>query len=62
MEGFNHLGIWAAKHVGGLIAIEPWVGHSDYVGFTGEFKDKESAVSLNPSEIFECTFKVEINQ
>lgn len=62
MEGFNHLGIWAAKHVGGLIAIEPWVGHSDYVGFTGEFKDKEGVVSLNPSEIFECTFKVEINQ
>ena len=21
MEGFNHLGIWAAKHVGGLIAV-----------------------------------------
>ena len=62
MEGFNHLGIWAAKHVGGLIAIEPWVGHSDYVGFTGEFKDKEGVVSLNPSDIFECTFKVEINQ
>lgn len=62
MEGFNHLGLWAAKHVGGLIAIEPWVGHSDYVDFDGEFKDKEGIVSLKPNETFECTFKVEINQ
>lgn len=62
MEGFNHLGLWAAKHVGVLIAIEPWVGHSDYVDFDGEFKDKEGIVSLKPNETFECTFKVEINQ
>lgn len=62
MEGFNHLGIWAAKHVGDLIAIEPWVGHSDYVDFTGEFKDKEGVVTLAPEQDFECTFKVEINQ
>ena len=62
MDGFNHLGIWAAKHVGDLIAIEPWVGHNDYVDFTGEFKEKEGVVSLNPTEDFECTFKVEINQ
>ena len=40
MENFNHLGIWTSKHVGGLLAIEPWVGHSDYVGFTGgSFQD-----------------------
>lgn len=62
MQGFNHLGLWAAKHVGGLIAIEPWVGHSDYVDFDGEFKDKEGIVSLEPNHEFECTFKVEINQ
>ena len=33
MDGFTHLGIWAANHVGGLIAIEPWFGHSDYDDF-----------------------------
>lgn len=62
MEGFNHLGIWAANHVGDLIAIEPWVGHADYVDFTGEFKEKEGVVTLQPQEEFTCTFKVEINQ
>ena len=62
MDGFTHLGIWAAKHVGGLIAIEPWFGHSDYDDFCGEFKDKEGIVSLKENEQFEATFKIEINQ
>lgn len=62
MSGFEHVGIWAAKHVGGLIAIEPWVGHSDYVDFDGDFKDKESIVSLKPNEEFNCSFAIEINQ
>lgn len=62
MDNFNHLGIWASKHVGGLIAIEPWVGHSDYVDFTGEFKEKEGVVALDAGNKFTCTFTVEINQ
>ncbi len=62
MEGFNHLGIWAAKHVGDLLAIEPWVGHTDYVDFEGELKDKVGVKSLTPNTDFECTFKIQINQ
>lgn len=62
MNGFDHVGLWAAKHVGGLIAIEPWVGHADYVDFDGDFKDKESCVELKPKDSFQCDFIVEINQ
>lgn len=62
MENYNHLGLWTSKHVGGLLAIEPWVGHSDYVDFTGEFKDKESVVALDVNQEFTCKFIVEINQ
>lgn len=62
MHNFNHLGIWTSKHVGGLLAIEPWVGHSDYVDFKGEFKDKEGIVALDEGQSFECEFIVEINQ
>ena len=62
MSGFEHLGIWAASHVGGLLAFEPWVGHNDYVDFTGEFKEKESVVCLKPNAKFTCEFRVEINQ
>ena len=62
MENFNHLGLWTSKHVGGLLAIEPWVGHSDYVGFTGEFKEKEGVVALDVNDAFACKFSVEVNQ
>lgn len=62
MENFNHLGLWTSKHVGGLLAIEPWVGHSDYVDFKGEFKEKEGVVELGKGQDFSCKFIVEINQ
>lgn len=62
MDKFTHLGIWAAKHVGGLIAIEPWFGHSDYVDFSGELKDKEGVIALKANQTFEATLKIEINQ
>ena len=62
MNGFDHVGLWAAKHVGGLIAIEPWVGHTDYTDFNGEFKEKESCVELPVGKNFEVEFAVEINQ
>lgn len=62
MDKFSHLGIWAAKHVGGLVAIEPWFGHSDYEDFNGEFKEKEGIIALKANESFNATFKIEINQ
>lgn len=62
MDGFNHLGIWAAKHVGDLVAIEPWVGHTDYIDFKGELKDKEGVQQLVPNQSFECCFKIQITQ
>lgn len=62
MKNFNHLGIWAGSHVGGLLAIEPWVGHADYAGFTGEFKEKEGIVKLAKNKEFECEFIIEVNQ
>ena len=62
MQGFDHVGLWTAKHVGGLLAIEPWVGHADYVDFDGEFKEKESCVALDTDKEFDVQFAVEINQ
>ena len=62
MQGFDHVGLWTAKHVGGLLAIEPWIGHADYVDFDGEFKEKESCVALDTDKEFNVQFTVEINQ
>lgn len=62
MHHFDHLGIWASKHVGGLLAIEPWVGHTDYVDATGKLEDREGIVTLKKGETFSCDFAIEINQ
>ncbi len=61
MNNFNHLGIWASGHVGGLIAIEPWVGHGDYIDFEGKFEEKVGIVELKENESFECDFVIEIH-
>ena len=58
MEGFNHLGIWAAKHVGGLIAIEPWQVIVIMLVSLGNLRSKEGVVSLNPSEILNVLLKL----
>ena len=62
MENYPHLGIWASKHVGGLLALEPWNGHGDYIDFHGEFKDKEGMIALEPQQEFTCMFAIEIRQ
>ncbi len=62
MNNFDHLGIWTGPKVGGLLAIEPWVGHIDYVDFNGEFKDKQSCVALKEKTSFKCEFIIEINE
>lgn len=61
MTGFDHLGLWASTHVGGLLAIEPWVGHIDYEGFAGEFKEKESVVELAPDKDYQVNFTISID-
>ena len=60
MNNWKWLGIWASKHVGGLIAIEPWNGHTDVEGFTGEYKEKEGLINLPVDSTFECEFNVEV--
>jgi galactose mutarotase-like enzyme len=43
------LGIWT-KQGAGYLCIEPWHGHADDEGFTGEFVDKPGVVTLAPGE------------
>lgn len=62
MDGFNFLGIWATRKVGGLLALEPWRSHADRSDFTGEFKDKDDIVALEQDKEFTCCFGIEIHQ
>ena len=46
-DAMPFLGIWS-KPGSDFLCIEPWAGHSDPVGYTGEFKDKPGVVVLAP--------------
>ncbi len=61
-NNYNHYGIWASHHVGGLIALEPWVGHGDYQDFDGEWKDKAGIKALDINKTFACDHTIKIIQ
>jgi galactose mutarotase-like enzyme len=58
-KGFPFLGIWSKP--GPFVCIEPWYGHADMVGFSGELKDKEGIQGLDKGASFNCDYSVEIN-
>ena len=58
---FPYLGIWS-KPGAPFVCIEPWFGHADPVGFQGDFSQKPGILSLLPSEVFECSYTVELWQ
>jgi galactose mutarotase-like enzyme len=43
------LGIWT-KPGAHYICVEPWAGHADPAGFTGDFRDKPGAMQLQPGD------------
>jgi galactose mutarotase-like enzyme len=51
------LGIWQ-KPGANFICIEPWQGHADPAGYTGEFAAKPGIVSLAPDE--ERSFRMDV--
>jgi galactose mutarotase-like enzyme len=42
-----HLGIWT-KPGAAFVCIEPWAGHADPEGYTGEFRDKPGVIDIAP--------------
>jgi len=47
--GLPFLGLWT-KPGAGYLCIEPWQGHADDEGFTGEFAEKPGVITLAPGE------------
>lgn len=43
------LGIWT-KPGAHYICVEPWAGHADPAGFTGDFRDKPGVMQLRPGD------------
>lgn len=58
-EDWPYLGIWA-KPGAKYVCLEPWMGCADTVGFSGEFGEKECAVTLLPSESKRLSFSMEL--
>lgn len=57
--GFPYLGIWAARNAD-FVCIEPWCGIADSVNSNQQLPEKEGIVSLQPGELFERAWKVEL--
>ena len=57
-DGFPYLGVWS-KPDASFVCIEPWFNTADSVNSTGEFKDKENILKLNPGEEFNASYSVE---
>lgn len=49
----SYLGIWT-KPGGHFVCIEPWHGHADTVGFTGDFRDKPGVFTVAPGKAWRC--------
>ena len=58
-RGFPILGLWTKKDAS-FICIEPCYGLCDFVEATGSIKDKLFIQTLEPEEVFECSYQIEI--
>jgi galactose mutarotase-like enzyme len=58
-SGFPFMGIWS-KPGAPFVCIEPWFGHADPAGFSGELSEKPGICLLRPGAVFETSFRIEI--
>ncbi|MGY5847769.1 aldose 1-epimerase family protein [Salegentibacter sp. HM20] len=56
---FKNLGIWA-KPGAPYVCIEPWLGIADVEGTDQNFKTKEGIEQLEPGEVFEAGYSIQI--
>lgn len=58
IKDFRYIAFWK-KPEGEFICIEPWIGKSDNVGFTGEFNEKNDMIELAPHKSFSINYGIE---
>jgi galactose mutarotase-like enzyme len=56
-----HLGIWT-KPGARFVCIEPWHGHADPAGFTGDFRDKPGIIAVATGEEWRCRMDVTLER
>ena len=60
-EGFPYLGIWSKNRNSPFVCIEPWFGIADILTHNQDFTEKEGIIKLEPSEVFDCSYSIEIH-
>jgi len=55
--GFPNYGIWSVKNAP-FVCLEPWIGRTDDVGYTGMMADKPGATVLDPGARFEAAYTI----
>ncbi len=58
-EALPTLGVWA-KPGAPFVCIEPWQGHSDAAGYTGDFRNKPSVIEVSPGATRTFGMRVEL--
>jgi len=58
-KDFPNFGIWT-KINAPFICLEPWLGYSDTSKSNGNLFEKEGILTLQPDQVSEATFKIEI--
>ena len=51
--GFDHVGIWSPYHKEkklSFLCVEPWIGHTDFYGYEGDFSKRDGIASLAPKK------------
>lgn len=52
-----YLGIWTRPGAG-FVCVEPWHGHADPAGFTGDFRDKPGVFEIAPGGDWHCSIAI----
>ena len=55
------VGLWSPPTKNApFVCIEPWYGRCDRVDYTGEYKDRDWVWHLEPGELFDASYTIEI--
>jgi galactose mutarotase-like enzyme len=57
----RQLGIWT-KPGARFVCIEPWHGHADPTGFTGDFLDKPGVLTIAPGAEWHCSMAITLQR
>ena len=56
------VGLWSPPTKNApFVCIEPWYGRCDRVNYSGEYKDRDWVNRLEPGEVFDASYTIEIH-